>query len=280
MERRLSRSVAHGLLPLTGALALLGCESMVALGGDCEPFGNTCGESSQPVHPRPPDASNDAHTPEPSPHDGGGGADEGGWKSDTGAPWEPDAGTDAGEPTRALFPSLDNPSFELQNGTSAGDLGASLSTTDISPWYHCQVPGASFLRVEEAVGDVLPAEGGAFMGFQYPYFADLPVPVFQTLAEPLRAGQTYAFMVDVRSEGAGADEMLALGVRGGSVRCSAVEMLANTEYLPVGAWESRCVRFTPRQDMTQLSLLPVVKGVIALTFKLYVDNIREDPSCQ
>jgi hypothetical protein len=268
-----------------GVCLLTACESTLALGGECLPFGESCrdpgdsalsardagsdsalsGDGDSDARVSPPLDGALADGPDAQPALEAGTGDGGG-------------GNSGGPP--GVLPGLENRSFDLKNGSDPGDFGgtAPLSNTDISPWYQCQVPGASFLRVEEQVGTATPREGQTFMAFGFPYVADLPVLLYQEPLTPLRAGQPYAFLVDVRAEGG--DQVIALGVRGGNVRCEALTKLTDTDYLPDGQWVERCVRFTPDNTLTQFALVPVVKGVIASSFRLFIDNIRSDPSCR
>jgi hypothetical protein len=252
---------------------LAACESTLALGSECLQLDHAC-EKLGTRTGGPADGG---------PGDAGAGIAvdaSGGSASDAQASALPDGGVPSAG--LGIDPGIQNPSFELQNGSSAGDFGATtpLSNTDISPWYQCQVPGASFLRVETSDDGAAPTHGKTFMTFQFPYYVTLFVPVYQTLSTPLKKGQQYAFLVDVRADGANSDRALALDVRGGNVHCGALARLAVTDYLPTGSWQTRCIRFTPDQDYTQISLVPAVKLDVAVTYRLFVDNIRTDPSCQ
>lgn len=284
---------------LVGLVALAGCDAVVVLGSECSPLGEVCGASREDALPGSSGEGGVGNARDAS----GGEAPLDAGETDAGSDASDEDSVDAGfvivDAGRAAEDAASggvalplpaaNPSFELSAG-SPGDFGASLlSTTDIAPWYQCQAVGLSFLRVEKEVNvgtpnapvPVTATEGENFLVYQFPYVADLPVHVYQQLEQPLKAGQPYAFMIDVRTEGAGANNTLALAVRGTNLRCDQLPMtLATTPYLPSGSWEEVCVRFTPSVDLQHIAFVPVVKGIIAITFRMFIDNIREDPRCQ
>ncbi len=284
------------LCALGVSAGLFACESTVLLGGDClirstcpgdKPRGDAGFVSGDGDHVGDGDRAGDGDgVPE---RDAGQGAvDDGGGLFDAGL-GRPDASEgdaaalpvlDAGPGTPA--PALRNPSFERVTGSGPGDLNFSAFRA-LDPWYVCLAPTQiNFVRVEENVDDkVLPQDGRYFVGFSYMYVVDLTVPVAQELVTPLKAGQRYAFLVDVRAE-SGGDEQLGLIVRGGTnlTPCAFLTELAETDYLPDGQWTTRCITFTPTQDLTQIAFLPKNKNEIAVFTRFFIDNIRTDPSCQ
>jgi hypothetical protein len=289
-----TRSDRGGLLHLSCALlvgaSLAACESTVLLGGDCLTEG-FCVETGD----------GDGERGDGSTAVGGGDAGDGdGQPVDSGVD-EMDAGKrpldagvtlDAEIPDAAVLPVLDagpgtpapalrNASFERVNGTGAGDLNFSAFRA-LDPWYVCLAPAqVNFVRVEQDVDGVTPRNGHYFVGFSYMYLVDLTVPIVQELASPLKAGQRYAFLVDLRAQ-SGANEQLGLLVRGGTnlTPCAFPKELAETDYLPDAQWTTRCITFTPDTDLTQLAFMPKNKNGIAVFNRFFIDNIRTDPSCQ
>jgi hypothetical protein len=274
------------------------CESTVLLGGEClsagkcveSPLGRDAGvpgDGDQGADDDVDDQGGDGDGDEPDDDDS---------SMDSGAPDDMDAGErpdpieidagalpvlDAGPGTPA--PALRNPSFERTSGSGAGDLNWGAFRA-VQPWYVCLAPTqTNFVRVEENVkdGNVLPSDGRYFIGFSYMYVVDLTVPIAQELATPLKAGQRYAFLMDVRAE-SGGDDQLGLIVRGGTklTPCAFLTDLAETDYLPNAQWTTQCVTFTPQTDLTQIAFLPKNKNGIAVFTRFFIDNIRTDPSCQ
>ncbi|MFT3926801.1 MAG: hypothetical protein QM778_29925 [Myxococcales bacterium] len=193
-------------------------------------------------------------------------------------PGPPPPGPDGGPGTP--FPAFQNPSFERTSGTGPGDLAVG-ATGALAPWVACAIPIGqfNFLRVEQDTFGVTPTDGSYFLGYSYMYFVNISMPVAQTLQIPLKAGQRYAFLVDVRSQ-SGSDEQLGLLVKGGTTPCVAPTTLAEGDYLPNDVWTTQCITFTPSSDLSEIAFMPKNKNGIAITNRFYVDNIRPDPSCQ
>jgi hypothetical protein len=275
------------------ALALAsGCESSVMLGDQC-PSRVSCGGSELQVdggHGKR-DAGHAGHHGDASGQDAAAavadaavsardaGVDalqDGGPADDDAGPPSDDASSDASD-AGTLFPGFGNPSFELQNGSAAGDV-AGANPPDLSPWQTCEAPGQVGLMSAEQDA-VTPSDGDTYVAFTFLYVVSYPAPIYQELPEPLRKGQRYAFMVDLYAQGL--DNQLGLIVRGGTSGCSALnDTLAMTPFLKQGVWTPTCVTFTPASDMPQIALLPRAIAGFGAPSTLFVDNIRSDPSCQ
>lgn len=287
--RRASLRVGSARTALViGVLWFSACQSDVSLGGECA-ANQKCTEGGGPLLPPDSGGMNGEQ-------DGSTGAvDAGGARLDasTGDAELPDAGfsdahvgvdanggqdsgeADSGEPP-GLFPDLANPSFERTSGTGAGDLNLG---AEMAPWYHCLPPvNLGFLRAEQNTDGVTPTDDAYFLAYGYPFVVDLPVPIYQELATPLKAGTRYAFMIDVQSKSG--DDELGLIVRGGNVRCVATATLAVTSNVPNGQWVSQCVTFTPNEDLSHIAFLPNNKNGITVTNRFFLDNIRADPRCK
>jgi hypothetical protein len=271
-----------------GLFASSACSSTVFLGAECA--SGRCQGDGDGLDIGDGDGDGDARA------DGGSGMgepDDSGQAPDSGgmldaSPQLPDGspgpGADDSGSAATLTPDFFNPSFERINGSPAGDLADFALGTgpDISPWKACQTDFmAGFLRAEQSRGDVRPSDGDTFLNFGFPYFAALPIPLYQRLATPMRAGQRYAFVVELRAEDPLLDEQLAVIIRGGNVGCNAFnDTLGMTPYQKNGAWVSHCIAFTAASDMNEISFVPRVKSGLGPTSHLYIDNIHADPSCQ
>lgn len=280
---------------LCGSAVLVGCESTILLGAECDaragckkadlgdgdiegPGGGDGDQGDQggdgadrPAHG---DSGFDAMDGGELPSDAGPALDA---TADDAAVLLPVLDAGPGTPP----PALRNPSFERVTGSGAGDLNFSAFRA-LDPWYVCLAPAQlDFVTVKENFEGVTPTDGRYFVGFGYTYVVDLTVPIAQELATPLKAGQRYAFLVDVRSKSGGA-EQLGLIVRGGTnlTPCAFLTSLAETDYLPDNQWTTQCITFTPTTDLTQIAFMPKNKNGIAVFNRFFIDNIRTDPSCQ
>jgi hypothetical protein len=179
------------------------------------------------------------------------------------------------------MPAFSNPSFELQNGSKPGDVAAAIDRPDITPWQTCQndlMLGLEYVDPDGKNG-VNATDGNNYVVFTFLYAVAYYAPVYQVLKEPLRAGQRYAFMIDVRADGV--DGQLGLSVYGGNQGCVAVnDNLVMTNFLKEGAWTPTCVTFTPAYDMPDIILLPRAIAGFGAPSRLSIDNIRADPSCK
>lgn len=98
----------------------------------------------------------------------------------------------------------------------------------------------------------------------------------QTLTTNLIAGTRYAFLVDIAASAGATD--LTLLVQGSS-GCLSAEALTTTSPAVAGEWSAVCVTFTPDKTYSSL-MLSAVAATTTTSARLFVDNIRTDPSCQ
>ena len=115
--------------------------------------------------------------------------------------------------------------------------------------------------------------------------------LMQQLIEPLHAGESYALLLDVRTDlGTYRGEIelkLGTGVwkdpNAGALSCvlSGITEFASTGPIAPGAWVTRCLTFTPTQDATSLVLLGSAPGnVFGITrAQLFIDDIRRVERC-
>jgi hypothetical protein len=278
------------------ALVLLaGCSDTISLGSECPQQLGPCVQSGldasvEPttVPPPPPVAVVDARvtvmdSARPVP--------------DAGSPVPPMPSQDAGPTSsRALLPALRNRSFEIVDGGAPGAVAAiSLvpGTASIQPWHTCQAFAADRViamkaSTEEALPTttpdggapelVLPRDGRAFVTAQPPVGFDLLVlPLIQKLEEPLRAGQRYAFGLDVRTTGDLAATLLVRGTNGEDGCRQVQEGLTRSEPILSDEWQSLCFEFVPPFDYTHLLLQANFE--LLSDSSLYFDNLRPLEGC-
>ena len=119
----------------------------------------------------------------------------------------------------------------------------------------------------------MPTDGAAFLTLSLGLFG--PGGIVQPLASPLRAGQRYAFAVDLASAGFGSPTLV---VRSGRDGCASAtnQLVQSAAVAPARAWTTQCIAFTPAADISELSL-SIGNALAGGT--LFVDHLREDPSC-
>jgi hypothetical protein len=197
---------------------------------------------------------------------------------DTAAPPRPDvdagtppdaAASDAGGETVSPPPPLANFSFDFSSPNSIPGSVTSLSNltslTAISPWYTCQAIaqlGVNGVRAETGLAagaiegapaaSVEPSEGKTFVTIAYSGI--LTVSLLQQLATPLRAGQRYAFALDVLATRASAQ--LSLEVHANEQGClgGASHTLFKSPPITSSSWSTVCVSFTSPADLPYLVL--------------------------
>jgi hypothetical protein len=267
-------------LAVLSACLLGACDATVVLGTECPPLRGACvtGEGGAPQKDAA-SGEHDADEPSPpeldaseSPHD---------------AAAEPDAGdTDASDASPevdvgpALFPPFQNPSFELRDGSVAGNLSALEMPSPIAPWYACRTGLSALSSARGGSLTVEATDGDTFLGDSFPIVALNLNGLNQNFDPPLRAGQRYAFMVDLWSE-SGLSGSLALEVASATSCIPPVQTLKATELLANGGWQSVCLRFTPPRDVSSLVLMVTApEEYLNIGARLYLDNIRSDPGCQ
>jgi hypothetical protein len=283
------RTPGLSLVLLTSALLLPGCDATIVLGTECPLLRGACpkpdasaaedaglvGSLDADGNPRN-DAADDedddaAAQPEAGPSEPDGQA-------------QPDAEADAETEVDAgpgLLPELQNPSFELSDGGSeAGNLTAFEMPSPIAPWYACRTGLSVANSARAGAVSVEPTDGASFLGDSFPIVALNLNGLNQDLTPPLKAGQRYAFVVDLWSEG-GITSTLELHVVNGASCLPTVARLASSGPLPNGAWQRRCITFTPGRDVATLGLMvSAPEEYLNIGARLYVDNIRSEPDCQ
>jgi len=262
---------------LIAALFAAACVETIPLGNECSDQRERCivapdaGVPSAPVGTRPP-RTMDAGPRPPAPVTRDAGA--------TPAPVAADP-----PPRLALFPSLDNTSFE-----ALGEPGSLTSPEDdrTLPWVACRIGWNVVERayVQAPNGDqmvtVLPTAGDTFMEYVRSA-ADQPTeraPLSQLLDVPLQAGQRYALRMDVQSS---ADVNVSLELwSGGSEGCEPAALLASSGRIAWGRWQSVCVAFDApaAASVGALMLMPNYSEVPNSGTRVFVDNVRPDPTCQ
>lgn len=189
-----------------------------------------------------------------------------------------------------MFPALENGSLEITAGSKT--TGGVLSSFGVvptfavqaSPWASCSAPGfgpgaypTADLRANFPAGaptaeeQLAPSDQECLINASPDGTA-----LAQTLNEPLRAGMHYAFMVDLASTTGATD--LSLEVEGGTGPCFSLKSLTKVGPAVPGVWTSFCARFTPAQDHASL-VLSVSSTQASSGTRLFIDNIRADPSC-
>ncbi len=257
-----------------------GCEDKIALGSECPPFGGECLDRN----PRANGDANEGNGGETTPPSGSGSAD-----GDAASPEMPRDGQvalpdDAGVVTPgSVFPTIRNGSLDMTGGSKDGGMLSYLQV-QASPWLSCSPPGygpgaypTGDLR-EFPVGTpkpedtLIPTDGNGLISVS----AD-GTTLAQTLSEPLLAGQRYAFMIDVASTNRTTD--MSLEVLGGSSTCFSPEPLAVTPPAEPGVWTSVCISFTPTKNHRSI-MLSASSPEASSGSRLFLDNIRADPSCE
>jgi len=194
-----------------------------------------------------------------------------------------DAVADAENVLPGQFPGFVNPSFEITSGAPGGGLISSF-VVQVSPWLGCSPPGfgpgayrQADLRADTSAGTptaaelIAPSEGSALL-------VTTPdgTSTAQTLTTNLTAGTRYAFLVDIAASEGESD--LTLLVQGSS-GCLSPEALTTSAPAVPGEWRAVCVTFTPDKPYSSL-MLTAVAATTPTSARLFVDNIRADPSCQ
>lgn len=272
------------------ALALLlgGCLDRVSLGTDCVQgmrcgplVGELPGTPGFPVQPGTPlDGSMMPSTVDATlPSDAG-------TPDDAGASADATLTLDAGDAGPELaFPALVNGSFEALRG-DPGALAFSpleplpLGFTTSDSWGACRT-GFSVLEnaastSEADLQDVSPSDGMYFL--EVGGGVGSSTGLRQTLETPMRARTRYALRVDLR---ASAGAQVGLEIFGSQLDCVNGAKLAETVAVSDQGWQSFCLTFTPIIDTPQLVLVPASRGSGGGTNgRLFVDNLRRDPSCR
>jgi hypothetical protein len=298
----------HSHLRVVGLLAawtaLAGCESTVALGSECPAVMGPCPVPSAPDVPTeatpPPTGMRDP--PVARPLDAGSDAAGGQAMVDAKpppAPSDADANT-----SRELYPEILNPSFELPPNAKPGDIAAIslVGGAMLSRWHTCQQvaggAGLAVMRAETELPDLAldgglpvmeplkPSHGSSFISARPTIFVVglFVLPLIHELPEPLRAGQRYAFAIDVRVSNEEEVTLRVGGANSGS-SCDAstytelyrTEPLAPAEPLEHPEWRTICVRFTPEREYSHLLLQAGFPAIT--TARLDFDNIRPIEGC-
>jgi hypothetical protein len=279
----LARPRARVDLAALSACLLGACDATVVLGMDCPPLRGAC-VTHEGGAPREDAASGERDADEPPPPEPDAG--ESPHDADGGAAGEPDAGdtqphdasadVDLGP---ALFPPFQNPSFELRDGGTPGNLPALEMPSPIAPWYACRTGLSALASVRAGSLTVEPTNGATFLGDSFPIVALNLNGLNQNFDPPLKAGQRYAFMVDLWSE-SGLSGNLALEVASGIGCLPPVQTLTATDLLPDGGWQPVCLVFTPARDVSSLVLMVTApEEYLNIGARLYLDDIRSDPEC-
>ena len=200
---------------------------------------------------------------------------------------------DAGQPDAGL---LQNPSFELLENPAFGSLesqfGADVLVNDlggfvplagglfanIDPWFACWLGAQVESDLAGKAGGLVATEGQALITTDYGPFIFLP-GLFQILRQPLQAGRTYSFRVDVLNSGAG---RAALQVGATNLACTPPEAYATTpELLNTNRWERHCLTFRPTRALETFTLVPVSVGDAEAEAEGQVsfDNLQEVATC-
>jgi hypothetical protein len=296
------------------ALLVSACEKTIVLGSECPSHNGACAKEHVPTEDGS-DASDPGHEDGNDAGDaptgtldagasGVGGGDAGG--RDAGR-LDRDAGVlpmrDARVPEDAgpaLFPPFANPSFELSDGGKEGEIpvnpqgGATSTETPIAPWYECRngtsvnssvttgLPGPNQVTIQ-------PTDGKTFLTDTFPIVALNVNGITQDLTEPLRAGQRYAFAVDLWAERDAvqiSDLVLELAAADPLTGCLLGRTIASSPPIVPGGWRTLCMSFVTPTNNTLFSM-----GIRSLMFmvnapgdytnltRLHIDNIRSTPQC-
>lgn len=290
-----------------------GCSKTVVLGSECPAQEGPCGQdtflpqpeaSAEPFGPDSAPVGLDANgfpAGPRAPDDGGSHLDVAP-PSDSGGPSDAGIGqtTDAAEPAEAGAPDatssglLQNPSFELQANPNFGvienQFGADVLVSDlagyvprageffanIDPWFACWVGAQVHSDLGGPAGGLVATQGEALISTGYGAFVWLP-GLFQILeGEPLEAGRSYSFMLDVLNSGTGRS---ALRLGATNIPCTAPEVYDETpELTNRNAWQSYCLTFRPTRPLGTIALVPfdVADGGVG---EVSFDNLREVDSC-
>jgi hypothetical protein len=199
---------------------------------------------------------------------------------------------DAG-PSDASSGILENPSFELRENPEFGviesQFGSDVLVSDLAgyvprageffanvdPWFACWVGTQVESDLGGPAGGLEATEGDALITTGYGPFVWLP-GLFQILAQPLEAGRSYSFTLDVLNSGNGRS---ALWLGATNLPCTLPEVYAATHELTNrNSWESVCLTFRTRRALGTFALMPVDVadgGVGQISF----DNLRQVDSC-
>lgn len=282
------------LIPVVSAA----CSASIPLGSECPELEGRCtrigfgdeedaGEPGEDASRADAGSATDAATRDAASHDAA--QTEDAATQDTGAT---DAGSDAAAPTAWLL----NGSFELQNdATAPASLSGFTRPSAIEPWYGCRggMEAVAEATLADGVTKVRPTEGSTFFVDSL-YSATTPVSgLAQDLSTPLRAGQTYAFKVDLWSEPGLAQGPIELQVASGAlmmwlgaVKCvlSGVSIIGHSGPVEPGAWRPSCVSFTAPADISSITLMggAIQPQILNVNFgaRLFMDNIRVVPDCK
>ena len=204
---------------------------------------------------------------------------------DAAAPDDADNGSqgDVDAPPVVLFPQLRNLSFELTSG-EYGPLVIN-GPTRIDPWESCQPINFGDLVdgnvVEPSRGEVVPKEGEAYVAMNF--FLWRPVAIRQQLAEPLQAGQTYAFAMDVRIDTTSPNDTPApLNIYGSNASCTPQEQLSQIGSF-TSDWTEVCVTITPSQTYQEILFRLGAIGDDPRLFvydTIFIDNIHQSDTCR
>jgi hypothetical protein len=201
-----------------------------------------------------------------------------------------DASHDAAVP----LPGLRNPEFELPSDASAPfELFAQNGVP--ADWYACRPDIRIVSSASTSAGKVTRPDGSMFIAdglnaISVPQADQVQGGLMQQLSEPLHAGESYALLLDVRTDlGAYRGEIelkLGTGVlkdptAAFSCLLSGITEFASTGPIAPGAWVTRCLSFTPTQDASSLVLLGSAPGnLFGITqAQLFIDDIRRVERC-
>jgi len=185
-----------------------------------------------------------------------------------------DAGADAG-PDPAC---LENPSFE------GSVTPTQLEAFSAAPWNACYEGGLSYSAIADA--SLWPTQNWTFPDASdgATYLALGQQLVFagrasQTLCEPLQAGATRSFLVDLAhasTTDGGESQDQAVEVLGGTAECAEELVLWTSPALTLD-WATHCVTLSPEQTVTTLGFRALGRdgGLV----EALVDNIRPVSSC-
>jgi hypothetical protein len=186
----------------------------------------------------------------------------------------PDAGVRDADGGQQAPLCVKNPSFE---GTASLGVGANF---DAAPWDSCQALGGTL----DIIGAMTffeppaPTDGATYlrMAAEPARFVEL---VTQKLCEPMIAGRTYSFKVDIATgSGIGDGTVPAeLAVYGSAADCGHEELLWTSP--PLGAsWTTVCATLRPSHDAPYLTLYPT-RDDLASTTVLLMDNLVPVDGC-
>lgn len=139
------------------------------------------------------------------------------------------------------------------------------------PWMQC-MPSPDIINTGFNSNQVA-ADGSTFLRMVAANDA-IRETVSQTLCAPLHAGTRYYLTLQLAA-GIGA---AALEIWGGSSLCEQTELLWLSPGVETETWSTHCVKLTPSQDITSLTLVP--RWVGGATSAIHVDDIVPVDRCQ